>query len=208
MPVSVIQTLNRMAAADGITPQPATGVPTDIIRDHPTAASHLPTYFRPPNTVTYDPIDTMRDMGAGVLELADEIGMEPQQDDTVVASRDDPAWTIAHGEEGGVPRNDDSNHLPNAIDTNTHGDRGGDTENEQCDCGSGDIRGDIRGADNMDEHIGGAEHYDGDGIRRVGDDNGDHHRSRGDTAEGEPTAQTHRRREHVCWTSSGRGELI
>jgi hypothetical protein len=128
----------------------------------------------------------MRDMGAGVLELADEIGMEPQQDDTP-ASRDDPAWTIAHGEEGDVPRNDDSNHLPDAIDSNTHGDRRGDTENEQYDSGSGDIRGDIRGADNMDEHIGGAEHYDGDGIGRVGDDNGDHHQSRGNTAEGEPT---------------------
>jgi hypothetical protein len=175
MSVSVIQILNRMAAADGITPQTITGVPTDTIRDHPTAASQLPTYL-PSHHNADDPTFTMNAMGAGEIELADEIGMQPPSDDTLEDPHNLPDWTIAHGEVGDVPRNDNSNNLPDPIDTNVHEDTG----NEHHDSSSDGIRGDIRGADNMEESIGGAEHYDRGDIRGLGDDDGDHHQIRGE----------------------------
>ena len=182
MSVSVIQILNRMAAVDGITPQTITGVPTDTIRDHPTAASQLPTYFTPSHHTADDPTFTMNGMGVGEIELADDIGMQPPSDDTIDDLHDVPDPTIEHSEVGGVPRHDDSdsNHLPDPIDTNAHD----DTTNEHHDSSSSDaVRGDIRGADNIEERIGGAESYDEGDIRGLGDDNRDHYQIRGEGGE-------------------------
>jgi hypothetical protein len=167
MSISVIQLLNRMAAADGITPQTTTGVPPDTIRDHPTAASQLPTYFTPSHHTTDDPTFTMNATGAGEIELADEIGMSPPTHTiTCPTGRlDTVRWGVYHVTTTLTTP-------PDPIDTNTHEDTG----NEHHDSNSDGIRGDIRGADYMEESAGGAEHHDSG----LGNDDGDHHQIRGE----------------------------
>ena len=176
MSVSVIQILNRMAAADGITLPMSTGVPPDTIRDQPDAASQLPTYFTPSHHPDTDPTITMDTTTPGEIELVDDIGMHQPSGDTPDVHHDLPDWTIGHGEVGGAPRNDDSNHPPDPIDTAHE-----ETENEHSHSSSDDgIRGDIRSDDDMEEIAGSAEHNDRGDIRRPGNDEGDHYQNRGE----------------------------
>jgi hypothetical protein len=119
MPMSVILLLNRMAAADGITAEPITGVLNHAIRDYdPIVSPHLPTYFTPPIPSDGDPTPTLDDLPPGEIELADEVGLGPPADS---------ADEIGYAEAGGVPRlrNDDSSHLNDPIHYNPDAFEGG-----------------------------------------------------------------------------------
>jgi hypothetical protein len=100
MPVSVITVLNKLAASDGIIPDPMTAVLHHTIRNYEPLVSHLPTYFTPPHHAAEDPTDTEQYRNHADIELADEAGLDP----------DGP---VGHDEAGGVPRhnNDDSGLL-------------------------------------------------------------------------------------------------
>jgi hypothetical protein len=94
MPLSVIETLNRMAAADGITTtRTHTGVSTNSIRDFEHAPSRLPTMITPSSLTDEDPNMALRDgTAAGFeLQLADDTGMDQYN------------GTVERSEAGGVP---------------------------------------------------------------------------------------------------------
>ena len=107
MPLSVIETLNRMAAADGITTtRTHTGVSTNSIRDFDHAPSHLPTMITPPSLTDEDPDMALRDGPAAgfELQLADDAGMDPYN------------GTVERGETGGVPSANFQDHLASFHD--------------------------------------------------------------------------------------------
>jgi hypothetical protein len=76
MPVLVISVLNKLAASDGITLGPMTGVLNHTIRNYEPIVSHLPTYFTPPHHAAEDPTTTEQDRSYAETELADEAGLE------------------------------------------------------------------------------------------------------------------------------------
>jgi hypothetical protein len=107
MPLSAIETLNRMAAADGITTtRTHTGVSTNSIRDFEHAPSHLPTMITPPSLTDEDPDMVQRDGPAAGFELqfADDAGMDKHD------------GMVERSEARGVPSANFQDHLANFHD--------------------------------------------------------------------------------------------
>jgi hypothetical protein len=158
MPLSVIERLNGMAAADGIHRTPnTTGVFSDNVRDLDRNPSHLPTMFTPPTYTGDDPDIGLQPPHGGVIhpELADELGLGPP-DDTDVPD-------VHAGYTGGVPRNfhddDVSGHLSDPTDITQHQqpyeDRGDDNG------GVGSDRGGDSGGDDLVRGDTGGDYDDG-----------------------------------------------
>ena len=168
--MSVIQALNKLAAADGIIPQPQT-LTTTIREDG--IMSHLPTYFTPLTNAVTDPTDIVGEPPSGELDLADEAGLQDPPSHDRFDPHGDPADQAGRVDAGGVPRddvNDDSGHLSGPSNTsNTHTANDDDPVDNQDEVHIGGVGANSGGVEvNEDREDTGGETDDSGGDRPSG----------------------------------------